>query len=63
MCKHYRWPPQFWRQMGTREFYAWVEQAGREQGQAQDQPDSWAGTENSAWWQEARRRREEQLGR
>ena len=50
--------------MGRRQFYAWVEQALREKGKVQaDDPHSWEGTDADEWWQEARKRRDEALGR
>lgn len=50
--------------MGRRQFYLWVDQALRERGkQVADDPERWDGTENDEWWQNARRRRDEQMGR
>lgn len=50
--------------MSRREFYAWVAQADREaNGEQADDPGSWSGTDQDEWWQEARRKRAEQLGR
>jgi hypothetical protein len=42
------------------EFYAWVEQAAREnEGEKADDPHSWRGTDHDEWWQEVRRKKEE----
>lgn len=50
--------------MGRREFYAWVDQVAREQSKVQaSDPHSWEGAESDEWWQEARRRRDEAMGR
>lgn len=57
LCRHYHWDHDFWRRMGRRQFYLWVEQASIEAGRAQEDPDSWKNTENNRWWQAARERR------
>ena len=50
--------------MGRRQFYGWVAQALREKGKhVADDPNSWEGTESDEWWQNARKRRDEQMGR
>lgn len=50
--------------MGRRQFYLWVAQALKERGQhTADDPERWEGTESDEWWQSARRRRDEALGR
>lgn len=50
--------------MGRREFYAWVDQAAREQSKVKaNDPHSWDGADEDEWWQEARRRRDEAMGR
>lgn len=50
--------------MSRRAFYAWVDQANRETGQqTADDPHRWAGTDEDLWWQEARRKRDEQRAR
>lgn len=47
--------------MGRREFYAWVEQANREQGGQSDDVETWEAADNDEWWVQARRRRDEKL--
>jgi hypothetical protein len=63
MCKHYQWPHDFWRKMGRRQFYAWVEQIGRETGNHKAGVDRWEDTDADDWWEKARRKRDEALGR
>lgn len=58
MCRYYKWPHDFWRRMGRKEFYAWLTQMDREQREEYEQtPDSWKNTEQDSWWQQARERR------
>lgn len=62
MCRYWRWAPDFWRSMGMREFYAWVDETARQTNAVKaDDPNSWEGTEHDEWWQEARRKRSELL--
>ena len=51
--------------MGKREFYAWVDQAYREIERESKgaSTDSWEGADQDPWWQQARARRDKELGR
>lgn len=50
--------------MGRHEFYAWVDQANREQNAGvADDPNSWKGTDEDEWWQKAREKRDKAMGR
>lgn len=65
LCRHYRWPHDFWRRMGRREFFAWVEQLQFEVAQESGEmtPDSWRNVEQNDWWQKAKEKRNKLQGR
>jgi hypothetical protein len=44
--------------MGTREFFGWVRQAGKEKGVAKGDPHSWDDADSDQWWHDARAKRE-----
>jgi hypothetical protein len=49
--------------MEWRVFIGWLETMRRQIEGVKTSPDSWAGSENDAWYQEQRRKREEQRAR
>lgn len=63
LAGHYHWPHDFWRRMGRREFYAWVDQLGEEEKQRAAGGDSWEAAESDPGWQKMRDKRERARGR
>lgn len=64
MAKHYCWPPDFWRKMGKREFYAWVDEVHRDTFGPAPSPHRWVqNSEEDDWFERARERRDKQMGR
>lgn len=67
LCRTYGWPPDFWRRMGWREFWAWVRECRRiREAEARAHtadPNTWKGAQNDPWWAEMRKKRAQMRGR
>lgn len=49
--------------MGWLEFQEWLGAMDRQRNGQTSDPESWAGSESDAWWEEAREKRRERQGR
>ena len=63
LCLTYHWPPDFYRRMGWRLFWAWVRECRQVREGVRADTDRWQGAEQDPWWAEQRAKREKMRGR